>query len=128
MKFTMDPKKVIVSGIIMLLLDSVYLTTFSNFYNNLIKSIQGEKIKFNKVGALFAYLFLIYGINYFILNQPKTTLTDAFILGVIIYGVYETTNYAIIKKWSPYAIVLDTVWGGILYTLVTYFTRKLIRN
>jgi uncharacterized membrane protein len=124
----MDPKKVIVSGIIMLLLDSVYLTTFSNFYNNLIKSIQGEKIKFNKVGALFAYLFLIYGINYFILNQPKTTLTDAFILGVIIYGVYETTNYAIIKKWSPYAIVLDTVWGGILYTLVTYFTRKLIRN
>jgi uncharacterized membrane protein len=47
---------------------------------------------------------------------------------VIIYGVYETTNYAIIKKWSPYAIVLDTVWGGILYTLVTYFTRKLIRN
>jgi len=126
MKFTMDPKKVIVSGIIMLLLDFVYLTTFSNFYNNLIKSIQGEKIKFNIVGALFAYLFLIYGINYFILNQSKTTLTDAFILGVIIYGVYETTNYAIIKKWSPYAIVLDTVWGGILYTLVTYFTRKLI--
>ena len=128
MKFTMDPKKVIVSGVIMLLLDSVYLTTFSNFYNNLIKSIQGEKIQFNIIGALFAYLFLIYGINYFILNQPKTTLTDAFILGVIIYGVYETTNYAIIKKWSPYAIVLDTVWGGILYTLVTYFTRKLIRN
>ena len=128
MKLTMDPKKVIVSGIIMLLLDFVYLTTFSNFYNNLIKNIQGEKIKFNMVGALFAYLFLIYGINYFILNQPKTTLTDAFILGVIIYGVYETTNYAIIKKWSPYAIVLDTVWGGILYTLVTYFTRKLIRN
>ena len=128
MKFTMDPKKVIVSGVIMLLLDSVYLTTFSNFYNNLIKSIQGEKIQFNIIGALFAYLFLIYGINYFILNQSKTTLTDAFILGVIIYGVYETTNYAIIKKWSPYAIVLDTVWGGILYTLVTYFTRKLIRN
>jgi uncharacterized membrane protein len=128
MNLTMDPKKVIVSGVIMLLLDSVYLTTFSNFYNNLIKSIQGEKIQFNIIGALFAYLFLIYGINYFILNQPKTTLTDAFILGVIIYGVYETTNYAIIKKWSPYAIVLDTVWGGILYTLVTYFTRRLIRN
>lgn len=122
----MDPKKLIVSGIIMLLLDSVYLITFSNFYNNIIKNIQGEKIKLNIISALFVYLFLIYGLNYFILNQSKTTLIDAFILGVIIYGVYETTNYAIIKKWSPYAVVLDTVWGGILYTLVTYFTRKVI--
>lgn len=122
----MDPKKLIVSGIIMLLLDSVYLITFSNFYNNIIKNIQGEKIKLNIISALFVYLFLIYGLNYFILNQSKTTLIDAFILGVIIYGVYEMTNYAIIKKWSPYAVVLDTVWGGILYTLVTYFTRKVI--
>ena len=110
----------------MLLLDSVYLITFSNFYNNIIKNIQGEKIKLNIISALFVYLFLIYGLNYFILNQSKTTLIDAFILGVIIYGVYEMTNYAIIKKWSPYAVVLDTVWGGILYTLVTYFTRKVI--
>ena len=122
----MDPKKLIVSGIIMLLLDSVYLITFSNFYNNIIKNIQGEKIKLNIISALFVYLFLIYGLNYFILNQSKTTLIDAFILGVIIYGVYEMTNYAIIKNWSPYAVVLDTVWGGILYTLVTYFTRKVI--
>lgn len=122
----MDPKKFIVSGIIMLLLDAVYLITFSNFYNNIIKNIQGEKIKLNIISALFVYLFLIYGLNYFILNQSKTTLIDAFILGVIIYGVYEMTNYAIIKKWSPYAVVLDTVWGGILYTLVTYFTRKVI--
>lgn len=122
----MDPKKLIVSGIIMLLLDAVYLITFSNFYNNIIKNIQGEKIKLNIISALFVYLFLIYGLNYFILNQSKTTLIDAFILGVIIYGVYEMTNYAIIKKWSPYAVVLDTVWGGILYTLVTYFTRKVI--
>jgi uncharacterized membrane protein len=126
MILTMDPKKLIVSGIIMLLLDSVYLITFSNFYNNIIKNIQGEKIKLNIISALFVYLFLIYGLNYFILNQSKTTLIDAFILGVIIYGVYEMTNYAIIKKWSPYAVVLDTVWGGILYTLVTYFTRKVI--
>jgi uncharacterized membrane protein len=126
MILTMDPKKFIVSGIIMLLLDAVYLITFSNFYNNIIKNIQGEKIKLNIISALFVYLFLIYGLNYFILNQSKTTLIDAFILGVIIYGVYEMTNYAIIKKWSPYAVVLDTVWGGILYTLVTYFTRKVI--
>ena len=122
MNLTMDPKKVIVSGVIMLLLDSVYLTTFSNFYNNLIKSIQGEKIQFNIFGAILCYLLLIYGINYFIIDQKKP-LRDAFILGILIYGVFETKTYAIFKNWTLGAVALDTLWGGILFTLTTYLVR-----
>jgi uncharacterized membrane protein len=119
-------KQIILSAIIMLILDLVYLSTLSGFYNTIIKNVQGEKISFNIIGAIIAYLCLIYGINYFILNKPKTSLVDAFILGIVIYGTYEGTNYAIIKKWSPYAVLIDTLWGGILFTLVTYFTRKIM--
>jgi uncharacterized membrane protein len=119
-------KQIILSAIIMLILDLVYLSTLSGFYNTIIKNVQGEKISFNIIGAVIAYVCLIYGINYFILNKPKTSLVDAFILGIVIYGTYEGTNYAIIKKWSPYAVLIDTLWGGILFTLVTYFTRKIM--
>ena len=118
----MNIKQFIVSGVIFLLIDSVYLTSISGFFNKVVKRVQGEKIQMNLVGAGLAYLFLTYGLNYFILDQNKS-LYEAFLFGFIIYGVYETTNYAILKNWSPLAIVIDTVWGGVVYMLSTYVTR-----
>lgn len=121
----MNIKNVLLSGIAMLALDAVYLSTFSGYFNKVVKQIQGEKIQFNIVGAILCYLLLIYGINYFIIDQKKP-LRDAFILGVVIYGVYETTTYAIFKNWTLGAVALDTLWGGILFTLTAYFVRLFI--
>jgi uncharacterized membrane protein len=109
----------------MLILDSIYLYTFSNFFNNVVSKVQGSKLRINLLGATLCYLFLVYGLNYFIISRKKP-LMDAFILGIIIYGVYETTTYALLENWSPYAVVLDTFWGGILFTLTTYFSYKFL--
>ncbi len=117
----MNLKQILVSGIAMLALDFVYLSTFSNFFNNLVRSIQGTKISFKAAGAILCYILLILGLNYFII-APKKSLSDAFLLGIVIYGVYETTNYAIIQKWTPQAVALDTLWGGVLFTLTTKAT------
>jgi uncharacterized membrane protein len=46
-------------------------------------------------------------------------------LGIIIYGVYETTTYATLQKWKLETVVKDTLWGGILFYLTTFFTYKL---
>ena len=118
-------KTLIVTAIIMLLLDAIYLTTFSKFFNSIVEKIQGSKIQFNILGAIFCYIFLIFGLNYFIIRHKKP-LIDAFILGIVIYGVYETTSYTLLHKWSPIAVAIDTFWGGILFTLTTYFTYKLL--
>ena len=117
--------EIIISSIIILLLDSVYLNLFSKFFNNLINNIQGSKIKLRFLGALLCYIILIFGLNYFII-QPRKSVLDAFILGFIIYGVYETTNYAIIDKWSIYAVFIDSIWGAILFSLTTYFTYMIL--
>jgi uncharacterized membrane protein len=117
----MKLKNILVSGLAMLLLDFVYLSAFSKFFNNLVQSIQGTKIKFKLAGAILCYILLIFGLNYFIIDQKKS-LTDAFLLGLVIYGVYETTNYAIIDKWNMKAVALDTLWGGILMTITTKIT------
>ena len=50
---------------------------------------------------------------------------DAFILGVVIYGVYETTNYALFDKWSLKAVILDTIWGGSLFALTTMILQRI---
>jgi uncharacterized membrane protein len=117
----MKLKQILVSAAAMLFLDFFYLSLFSNFFNKLVQSIQGTRIKFNVSGAILCYIFLIFGLNYFII-APKKPLTDAFLLGLVIYGVYETTNYAILQKWKPSAVVLDTMWGAILFTLTTKLT------
>ena len=48
----MNIKQILLSGVVMLLLDAVYLTTFSGYFNSVVKRVQGEKIQFNILGAL----------------------------------------------------------------------------
>jgi len=117
----MKLSQILISGIAMLALDFVYLSAFANFFNSLVRSIQGTPIKFNPLGAILCYILLIGGLNYFIIS-PKRSLMDAFLLGLVIYGVYETTNYTILQKWNMQAVALDTLWGGILFALTTKIT------
>jgi uncharacterized membrane protein len=120
----MNIKTIITSGIIIIVLDILFLYFSSTFFNKLIKKIQGNKIKLKLNGVLLCYFFMILSINYFILSQNKS-VTEAFILGLCIYGIYETTNYAIFDNWNIKALILDTLWGGILYASTTYIVNIL---
>ena len=117
----------LVSAIVFVCLDAVYLNLMKGYYNKLVQDIQGTKIQFNLLAALICYIFLIYGLNYFII-RPRRTPSDAFLLGLIIYGVYETTNWAIFTKWSPLSVIMDTLWGGILFASTTTIVQFLRLN
>jgi uncharacterized membrane protein len=94
------------------------------YFDKQIQSVQGSQTKMNYLGAALCYIFLIVGINYFII-KPKKSITDAFLLGIVIYGVYETTNYAIFKNWSLLSVIIDTLWGGLLFASTTYIVNML---
>ena len=121
----MNITNIIVSGILLLCIDGVYLSLIKDFFNKQIADVQRSPLKINMYGAILSYLFLIVGINYFIIQHNKSAF-DAFILGLVIYGVYEGTTYALLKDWRINTVILDTLWGGILFALVTYFTYLLI--
>jgi uncharacterized membrane protein len=112
----------LISAIVFLSLDSIYLTLMGNYFKKQIQSIQGSELKMNLLGAAICYVFLIFGINYFII-KPNKSVNEAFLLGIVIYGVYETTNYALLKNWSVLTVFLDTLWGGILFALTTYIVN-----
>jgi uncharacterized membrane protein len=120
----MNIRQIFLSSIVFLCLDFIYLTTFNKFFNRVIRDIQGSAIKFNILGAILCYILLIYGLNYFIIDQGKTAW-NAFVLGVVIYGVYETTNYTLLDKWPITAVILDTLWGGCLFALSTILIKRL---
>lgn len=117
----------LVSAIVFVCLDAVYLNFMKDYFNNQVQIIQGTKIQFNLLAALICYIFLIYGLNYFII-RPRKSPSDAFLLGLVIYGTYETTNWAIFTKWSPLSVIVDTLWGGILFASTTTIVQFLRLN
>lgn len=114
----------LVSAIILISIDFVYLNIIKDYFNNQVKMVQGSPMSINYLGAAICYILLIVGINYFII-KPRKSVSDAFLLGIIIYGVFETTNYALFKKWSILTVIIDTFWGGLLFAATTYVVNLL---
>jgi uncharacterized membrane protein len=112
------------TAIIFVVLDGIYLNLIKNYFNEQIKSVQGSEIKINLVSAAITYIFLIYGLNYFIIKKNRS-VSDAALLGLIIYGVYEFTNLSIIKNWYILTTIIDTTWGAVLFGLTTAIIYKL---
>ena len=120
-------KALTIIGAIMLVLDFSYLYLFKDFMLPILKNIQKADVKVNIMSALACYIILVSGLYYFIIKK-NAPIKDAFILGVLINGVYETTNYAFFKNWSPLLVVLDTLWGGILLGTTTFLYYKIAKS
>jgi len=119
-------KALILSGIILLALDLTYLFVFKDFMISVISKVQKTELKVNIKSALACYIILVSGLYYFIIKK-KAPPKDAFLLGALINGVYETTNYAFFKEWSPLLVIMDTLWGGILLSTTTLLYYKITK-
>ena len=119
-----DTITILTSAIVLLLLDFIYLGLMRNYFKNQIEQVQHSKFNIRVPSVIACYLFLIFGINYFII-EPRKSILDAFLLGILIYAVYETTTYALFDNWKLFTVITDTLWGGILFALTTYIVRMI---
>jgi len=110
--------------IVFLSLDFVFLYSMSSIFNKQIVAVQGSPVVFDMYAAALCYIALIFGIYYFIIREKKSIL-EAFYLGIIIYAVYETTTLAILKNWTYKTAIIDTTWGGVLFALTTFIVYAL---
>lgn len=109
----------------LLLLDSIYIGSQYVYLGKVYSTIQNSPLKINWVGGILCYFLLTFVLYYFILSK-KNNLLDAFLLGICIYGVYETTNYATLKKWPVRMLIVDTLWGGVLFALTTIIYSRIV--
>jgi len=114
----------LLTAIIFVVLDGLYLNLIKEYFNKQIKSIQGSDIKADIVAIGITYVFLIFGINYFII-QKNRPVKDAALLGLVIYAVYEFTNLSLFKNWTYLTAFIDTIWGAVLFGLTTGIVYKL---
>ena len=107
----------------LLILDFLWIGgIFKNYFSPMIQKVQGSPMEARPLPAIIAYVLL------FILGAvflPKVAnIYEAFLLGVCVYGVYDATNYATIKNWDPTIAVVDTLWGGILFSAIYWFAVR----
>ena len=114
-------------GIMMVSLDSIYMYSFRNMFMKQVQDVQGSPLKINLVGAIPCYIIMITGFYYFIIRL-RLSVFDAFLLGIFVYGVYGFTTLSIIKKWNLQTVLIDTLWGGLLYATLTYVIQNYLQK
>ena len=107
-----------------LLLDVMWISVNFNTYNEAVISVQKKGIQFRLVPAFIAYCLLILNIYFILIPFTKyiKTMSSRVILfslsGLVIYGVYNATTYAIIENYPLRVALIDTAWGMVSHTLL----------
>ena len=115
----------ITAFIIFTFLDIAFITVNNISFMKQIKDVQkGSMDSINKIGALGAYICLFVGLYWFILRERRSPI-DAGILGIVINGTYEFTNYTFLKDWKIDTVIKDTIWGFFLWYGTTWATYQI---
>lgn len=93
----------------------------------------GEDLSPHIGAALVVYLLIPLGIVLFALPHvsrealPWSSLGWGFLYGVVLYGIYDFTNLAMLAGWSWKLSLLDILWGGVLCAVSTSLAAYLDR-
>ena len=83
--------------------------------------------------ALLVYVLIPLGIVLFVLPRVDqagplvSALSWGFIYGVILYGVYDLTNYSLLDRWPWRMTRVDLAWGGFICAVTSYIAVLLDR-
>jgi len=121
----------LISTATLLILDFLWIGLYmGSRYSAMIKNIQGTPMKTNWLYAVIAYTLMVIGLNHFVLPNInvknvtiKDSLTYGFIFGLVLYGVYDFTIGAVLKKWSMSLAIVDVLWGGFVYFISCYILK-----
>ncbi len=80
--------------------------------------------------AITTYFLMALAISFFV--APKIESMDSWlqvagvgaIMGIVVYGIYDFTNLAILKKYPLAFAVADMAWGTFAFTVVTLIVKK----
>ena len=102
----------------------IYLHMNSEMYKPII---QGE---INKLYAFLTWVCIIIGIQFLVISRndmnEQNAILYGFILGFVTYSIYNFTNAAIYTKTHGIKIIIiDTLWGSILTSFISYVLFKL---
>jgi uncharacterized membrane protein len=98
-------------------LDSLWLSLRYVYHKDLFQSVQGTPLRIRWVSAVLVYAVLLAAVYLWAIKDARS-MNDAILrgalVGLIMYGFYDLTNYATLSRWTLGMTVTDALWGGIL--------------
>jgi uncharacterized membrane protein len=111
----------LIVSVVMLIMDTVWLTLQYNYNINIIKSVQKTAVKIRYIPAALVYVLMILAVIYFAILQSKSlkeSIWKGAFLGLCIYGVYDLTNLSTFENWTNHMAMQDMAWGTFLFGVV----------
>jgi len=115
-----------------LFLDYIWIgIIYKNKYMNAIASVQGSELTVRYGSAIVVYLAIATMIIVWVLPRIEAVtknksdlMMNSFkyggLLGGLSYAIFNFTNNAIFKNWTPETAIVDTLWGSFLTGATTY--------
>ena len=117
-----------------MLLDGVWLgLLMKNFYRTQLAPIvrlADGGIAPNWPAAFVVYALLGTGIAVFVIPRASTaSLAAAYgaLFGLVVYGVYDFTNYSTLRQWPFVLTLADVAWGAAASAVAAVAVRSLVR-
>ena len=111
-------KDVVVAMLGFMLLDGLWLgLVMTSFYREQLASIariSNGALAPNWSAAFVVYVLLGVGIAAFALPraaQASSAAAAGALLGLVVYGVYDFTNYSTLRDWPITLALVDVAWG-----------------
>ena len=77
------------------------------------------------VPGILVWVLIVLGSYVFVYDQALKSVSQAILYGgfygLVLYGVYELTNYSILSSWNIKIVLIDLLWGVILNVLIALF-------
>lgn len=115
--------KIIIVFISLILFDFVYLSFAKKYYYI-------SKNPVNLISAILSWILIAYIISI----QDSSSVIESIIygltIGLVVYGVFNLVNYAILKEWKLNIVLMDTVWGMTVCSLAAislYLFKKYLQ-
>jgi uncharacterized membrane protein len=123
-----------VGAVAFMVLDGVWLgMLMKNFYRDQLAPIvrlADGGIAPNWPAAFVVYALLGTGIALFVIPRAATvSLAAAYgaLFGVVVYGVYDFTNYSTLRQWPFVLTLADVAWGALASAVAAAVVRIVAR-
>jgi uncharacterized membrane protein len=123
-----------VGALAFMVLDGVWLgVLMKHFYRDQLAPIvrlANGGIAPNWPSALVVYALLGTGIALFVIPRASTASSAAVYgacFGLVVYGVYDFTNYSTLRQWPFVLTLADAAWGAVASAACAVIVRLAVR-
>jgi uncharacterized membrane protein len=122
---------------LLLIFDYIWLGVFaSSLYKRELGPflrMSGNSLQPIVWAALAVYIAIPLGIMLFVLprlsadNVTGSALFWGALYGIVVYAIYDMTNYSLVRDWPLRVSLIDICWGGLLNAIGSLAAARLDR-